>query len=117
MPGSIGTLGLLLLSVILSSLFCLASYHNYPGGVALQRLLHSHIPRAVANQRSSDTDTDSSRRRLDQGRRLVYKIHIDVPAAMSGVSRSVAPELSLDCARPPSLLPSLGRLLDLCDYP
>lgn len=61
-----------LLVAIISSTFTLASYHNYPGGHALRHLLYDHIPRVVL-------ESDTPRHNMS--------IHIDVSAAMTGVTR------------------------------
>jgi len=61
---------LLIVMIIATSLFATASYHNYPGGVALSRLLHQHIPSHYPTAKGS-----------------VINIHMDVYACMTGVTR------------------------------
>lgn len=64
---------------LLSQLFLMASIHNYPGGHALDRLLTQHIPLYI----SELYDVDS----LQAKEIRPLFVHIDVPAAMSGVTR------------------------------
>lgn len=61
--------GLLAASVALSAISAAASALNYPGGQALRSLLSSHIPASAAPPGST------------------VRVHVDVAAAMTGVTR------------------------------
>ena len=78
--------------IIATSLFATASYHNYPGGVALSRLLHQHIPSHYPTAKGS-----------------VINIHMDVYACMTGVTRflqEVGPNQSIVFDKNESLIDS-----------
>lgn len=70
---------LLAASVAVCAVFALASYHNYPGGVAMQRLTHSHIRDHVCQAAGSSSSGFVGK--------LNFSVHIDVAPAMTGVSR------------------------------
>lgn len=82
--------GLLALSAVVSAVFVCASRLNYPGGQALQRLLEAHIPNqpniALSSGSSSTGNiTGSSSSNGSSG--SAVRVHIDVAAAMTGVTR------------------------------
>jgi hypothetical protein len=72
---SFGLAALLISSTVLTGIFALAAYHNYPGGIALHRLLHHHIPSALSSGQLSVITTP------------VVFVHVDVFPAMTGVTR------------------------------
>lgn len=88
-----------LAAVVLASLFLTSSMHNYPGGLAMERLLAQHVGVHVLDE-------------IHTWRRAKpLFVHISVPAAMTGVSRFtqeriLRPQFSGDnsCKRPGSYL-------------
>lgn len=60
----------------ISILFTKASFDNYPGGRALFSLLRKHLPQEPIGSCANHSQTHQS-----------IKVHIDVAAAMTGVSR------------------------------
>jgi hypothetical protein len=67
---------LLIASIGASSIFALASYHNYPGGVALRSLTMNHLPPHIRELAL-----------WSKGANVTVTIHMDVPTCMTGVSR------------------------------
>lgn len=65
-----GLRAILLLMIAATSVFAIASYHNYPGGMAISRLLHQHIPLHYATEKVN-----------------VINIHMDTAACMTGITR------------------------------
>jgi hypothetical protein len=62
--------------IVLSNIFLMASLHNYPGGVAIDRLIRQHIGLQLAISENED--------------HLITRpifVHIDTLAATSGVTR------------------------------
>jgi hypothetical protein len=104
-----GTVCLLGAAVALSAAFLSASHANYPGGVALQRLIGHHIAGEVKSalalalrdaggscQSSSNSKSNSKSSSISGVHQCVttyddaihtVKVHIDVAAAMTGVTR------------------------------
>ncbi len=74
------------LSVLLT-----ASHHNYPGGVALERLVDAHLRQQLA-VREVDLRTAVENGRYADVRKILRPIfvHIDVAAATTGVTRYLA---------------------------
>jgi alpha-1,6-mannosyltransferase len=71
-------MALLMVSVLASSVFALASFHNYPGGVALHNLTAKHLPQYIAHTAAKGNAAPRS-----------ISVHMDVPACMTGASRYV----------------------------
>ncbi len=65
-----GLRAILLVTIAATAVFAIASYHNYPGGEAISRLLHQHIPLHYAIEKVN-----------------VINIHMDTAACMTGITR------------------------------
>ncbi len=74
------TQGLVFTGMMLYFIFLVPSTRNYPGGIALHRLLHSHVAiQKVPNQCLNGNKGCPAA--------LTVKVHIDADAAMTGVTR------------------------------
>jgi len=71
---------LLLLGVVANTLFLASARHNYPGGEALQTLVHALLPAAAAAAAGGGAGGE----RQCKG---AVRVHIGVDAAVSGVTR------------------------------
>eukprot|EP00981_Chlorochromonas_danica_P004151 scaffold829_cov174-Ochromonas_danica.AAC.10 len=78
---SLGVILIMTIAMFLASIFLSSSAHNYPGGVAIDRLLNQHLPLQLAD--TLNGSGSGSANRISQP----IFIHIDVPAAMTGVTR------------------------------
>ena len=76
-------------SLVLNSAFLNAAQHNYPGALALERLIHIHIP-LLAHRDDLTTEP--------------IFVHIDAAAAMTGVTRFLQERIALDGSVRPTAL-------------
>ena len=76
-------------SLGLNSAFLSAAQHNYPGALALERLIHMHIP--LLSHRDGLTTEP-------------IFIHIDAAAAMTGITRFLQERIALDGSVRPTAL-------------
>ena len=76
---NLGLLALLLLAAAANHLFWVSAAHNYPGGVALKRLVDVHIPAAAAALAPRSQKVCAAAKGVS--------VHIGVDAAMTGVTR------------------------------
>lgn len=74
---SLATCASLLLMLVLASTMLSAFHHNYPGAVAIDRLIQQHMPMHLADQTHLPTSTKF---------KPVF-VHIDAAAAMTGITR------------------------------
>eukprot|EP01036_Dinobryon_divergens_P027175 gene27175-35901_t len=76
-------------SLVLNSAFLNAAQHNYPGALALERLIHIHIP-LLAHRDDLTTEP--------------IFVHIDAAAAMTGITRFLQERIALDGSVRPTAL-------------
>jgi len=80
-----------LIAIVTTTISLMASIHNYPGGVALQRLHEIEKINPSISTSSSSSPTTITTTATNTGSMIEFNpdihVHIDIPAAMTGISR------------------------------